>query len=56
MSIRATIFHEFHHLLRGWAIQDNKFRYEIPNALVNGTYDEKQELNLKLKGNTDITV
>lgn len=34
-GIRATIFHEFHHLSRGWAIQDNKFSYGIPNAMVN---------------------
>ena len=34
-ALRATIFHEFHHLLRGWAIQDNKFSYGIPNAMVN---------------------
>lgn len=34
-SIRSTIFHEFHHLSRGWAIQDNKFSYGIPNAMVN---------------------
>jgi len=35
MGIRSTIFHEFHHLSRGWAIQDNKFSYGIPNAMVN---------------------
>mgnify|MGYP001549830773 FL=1 len=35
MGIKATIFHEFHHLSRGWAIQDNKFSYGIPNAMVN---------------------
>lgn len=34
-NIRSTIFHEFHHLSRGWAIQDNKFSYGIPNAMVN---------------------
>lgn len=34
-GIRTTIFHEFHHLSRGWAIQDNKFSYGIPNAMVN---------------------
>ena len=34
-GIKATIFHEFHHLSRGWAIQDNKFSYGIPNAMVN---------------------
>ena len=34
-ALRSTIFHEFHHLSRGWAIQDNKFSYGIPNAMVN---------------------
>lgn len=34
-GLRSTIFHEFHHLSRGWAIQDNKFSYGIPNAMVN---------------------
>ena len=34
-GIKSTIFHEFHHLSRGWAIQDNKFSYGIPNAMVN---------------------
>jgi hypothetical protein len=34
-GLKSTIFHEFHHLSRGWAIQDNKFSYGIPNAMVN---------------------
>ena len=34
-GVKSTIFHEFHHLSRGWAIQDNKFSYGIPNAMVN---------------------
>ena len=34
-GIKTTIFHEFHHLSRGWAIQDNKFSYGIPNAMIN---------------------
>jgi len=34
-GIKSTIFHEFHHLSRGWAIQDNKYSYGIPNAMVN---------------------
>ncbi len=34
-GLKATIFHEFHHLSRGWAIQDNKFGPGIPNAMVN---------------------
>lgn len=35
LGIKSTIFHEFHHLSRGWAIQDNKFGPGIPNAMVN---------------------
>ena len=34
-GIKATIFHELHHLSRGWAIQDNKFGPGISNAMVN---------------------
>lgn len=34
-GIKSTIYHEYHHLSRGWAIQDNKFSYGIPNAMVN---------------------
>ena len=34
-ALRSTVFHEFHHLSRGWAIKDNKFSYGIPNAMVN---------------------
>jgi len=34
-GIKSTIFHEFHHLSRGWAIQDIKFSCIIPNAMVN---------------------
>jgi uncharacterized protein YjaZ len=34
-GIKSTIFHEFHHLSRGWAIQDNKFGPGISNAMVN---------------------
>jgi hypothetical protein len=34
-GIKSTIFHELHHLSRGWAIQDNKFGPGIPNAMVN---------------------
>lgn len=34
-GLRSTIFHEFHHLSRGWSIQDNKFSHGIPNAMVN---------------------
>lgn len=35
LGIKSTIFHEFHHLSRGWAIKDNKFGPGIPNAMVN---------------------
>lgn len=34
-GLKATLFHEFHHLSRGWAIQDNAFGPGIPNAMVN---------------------
>jgi len=34
-GIKSTIFHEFHHLSRGWAIQDNEFGPGISNAMVN---------------------
>lgn len=34
-GLKATLYHELHHLSRGWAIQDNKFSYGIPNAMVN---------------------
>ncbi len=34
-GLRTTIFHEYHHLSRGWAIQDNHFGPGIPNAMVN---------------------
>ena len=34
-GLKSTIFHEFHHLSRGWAIQDNKFGPGISNAMVN---------------------
>ena len=34
-GLESTIFHEFHHLSRGWAIQDNKFERGISIAMVN---------------------
>ena len=34
-GLKATTFHEFHHLFRGWTIRDNKFGPGIPNAMVN---------------------
>ena len=34
-SLSSTIFHEFHHLARGWTIQGNKFGPGIPIAAVN---------------------
>lgn len=34
-ALKHTIFHEFHHLYRGWAIQDNKFEPGIPIAAIN---------------------
>jgi len=34
-ALSSTIFHEFHHLERGWTIQGNKFGPGIPIAAVN---------------------
>ena len=34
-ALSSTIFHEFHHLDRGWTIQGNKFGSGIPIAAVN---------------------
>ena len=34
-ALKSTIFHEFHHLSRGWAIKDNKFEPGISIAMVN---------------------
>jgi hypothetical protein len=34
-ALSSTIFHEFHHLSRGWTIQGNKFGPGIPIAAVN---------------------
>lgn len=34
-GLQAALFHELHHLSRGWAIQDNVFSPGIPNAMVN---------------------
>jgi len=35
VSLESTIYHEFHHLSRGWAIQDNQFEPGISIAMVN---------------------
>jgi hypothetical protein len=34
-ALRPTLFHEFHHLSRGWAIKDNKYGPGISTAAVN---------------------
>jgi len=34
-ALSSTIFHEFHHLARGWTIEGNKFGPGIPIAAVN---------------------
>jgi len=34
-ALSSTVFHEFHHLDRGWTIQGNKFGAGIPIAAVN---------------------
>ncbi|WKK81060.2 DUF2268 domain-containing putative Zn-dependent protease [Marivirga arenosa] len=35
IGLKSTLYHEFHHLSRGWAIQDNKFGPGITIAIVN---------------------
>ncbi len=34
-GLASTVFHEFHHLVRGWTMQGNKFGPGIPIAAVN---------------------
>ncbi len=34
-SLAATVFHELHHVSRGWTMKGNKFGPGIPNAMVN---------------------
>ncbi len=34
-SLASTVFHELHHIYRGWAIRDNKFGRGISIAMVN---------------------
>ncbi|MBT8179907.1 MAG: hypothetical protein HKP60_12390 [Eudoraea sp.] len=34
-GLKSTVYHEFHHLSRGWAIQDNKYGPGIDTAAVN---------------------
>ena len=34
-NLSLLVFHEFHHLARGWTINDNKFGQGIPIAAVN---------------------
>lgn len=34
-ALAATIFHELHHIYRGWTMRGNKYGSGIPNALVN---------------------
>jgi len=34
-SLASTVFHELHHVYRGWAIRDNKFGRGISIAMVN---------------------
>jgi hypothetical protein len=34
-GLKIIVFHEFHHLSRGWAIEDNKFGPGISIAMVN---------------------
>ena len=34
-ALASTLFHEIHHIYRGWAIRDNNFGPGISNAMVN---------------------
>lgn len=34
-SLRSSVFHEFHHLIRGWTINENRFGPGIQIAIVN---------------------
>lgn len=34
-GLAPVLFHEFHHLWRGWTIEQNRFGPGIPNAVVN---------------------
>ncbi|WP_417690258.1 DUF885 family protein [Pseudidiomarina sp.] len=34
-GLLATLYHEFHHLVRGWTVEQNEFLPSIPNAAVN---------------------
>jgi hypothetical protein len=34
-GLTSVIYHEFHHLVRGWTIRENRFGRGIPNAVVN---------------------
>lgn len=34
-GLRATLYHEFHHLVRGWTVEGNLFGPGIPTAAVN---------------------
>lgn len=34
-GMKTFIFHEFHHLMRGWSIHQNKFAQGIDNAIIN---------------------
>ncbi len=53
-GLEIIVYHEFHHLSRGWAIRDNKFRQGIDIAAINEglaiVFSEKYT-NKKLKAN-----
>lgn len=34
-GLLSTLYHEFHHLVRGWTVEHNEFLPSIPNAAVN---------------------
>ena len=34
-SLKVTLFHEIHHIVRGWLVLENKFGYGIDIAVIN---------------------
>lgn len=54
-ALSALVFHEFHHLSRGWAINDNMFGRGISIAAVNeglAVVFSETYTGIKLKGNS----
>jgi len=58
-ALTALIFHEFHHLSRGWAIYDNKFTQGISIATINeglAVVFSETYTGVKLTGNSSSNV